>query len=38
VPEQPATGLLPNYQVQIYASNLWHEGDFNVVTLQHGET
>ena len=38
VPEQPATGLLPNYQVQIYASNLWHEGDFNVVTLQHGDT
>ena len=38
VPAEPATGLLPNYQVQIYASNLWHEGDFNVVTLQHGDT
>ena len=38
VPAEPATGLLPNYQIQIYASNLWHEGDFNVVTLQHGDT
>ena len=38
VPAQPATGFLPNYQLQIYASNLWHEGDFNVVTLQHGDT
>src|SRR5262252_8202725 len=38
VPGEPATGLLPNYQIQIYASNLWHEGDFNVVTLQHGDT
>ena len=38
VPAEPATGLLPNYQVQIYASNLWHEGDFNVLTLQHGDT
>jgi hypothetical protein len=37
VPAEPATGLLPNYQVQIYASNLWHEGDFNVLTLQHGD-
>jgi tetratricopeptide (TPR) repeat protein len=38
VPAEAATGLLPNYQVQIYASNLWHEGDFNVLTLQHGDT
>jgi tetratricopeptide (TPR) repeat protein len=38
VAAQPATGLLPNYQMQIYASNLWHEGDFNVLTLQHGDT
>ena len=38
VPAQPATGLLPNYQLQIYASNLWREGDFNVLTLQHGDT
>jgi tetratricopeptide (TPR) repeat protein len=38
VPAEPATGLLPNYQIQIYASNLWHEGDFNVLTLQHGDT
>jgi hypothetical protein len=38
VPAQPATGLLPNYQLQLYGSNLWHEGDFSVVTLQHGDT
>jgi tetratricopeptide (TPR) repeat protein len=38
VAAQPATGLLPNYQLQLYGSNLWREGDFNVVTLQHGDT
>jgi hypothetical protein len=38
VPSQPATGSLPNYQMQLYASNLWHEGDFSVLTLQHGDT
>jgi hypothetical protein len=38
VPAQPATGLLPNYQLQLYGSNLWHEGDFSVVTLQYGDT
>ncbi|HVN44810.1 MAG TPA: tetratricopeptide repeat protein [Steroidobacteraceae bacterium] len=38
VPAQPATGKLPNYQLQLYASNLWHEGDFNVLTFQHGDT
>jgi tetratricopeptide (TPR) repeat protein len=38
VPAQPATGLLPNYQLQLYASNFWVDGDFNVVTLQHGDT
>jgi hypothetical protein len=35
---QPATGLLMNYQVQLYGSNLWSNGDFNVVTLTHGNT
>jgi hypothetical protein len=30
--------LLPNYQLQLYGSNLWHEGDFSVVTLQYGDT
>jgi len=38
VPAQPATGLLMNYQVQLYGSNLWTNGDFNVVTLTHGNT
>ena len=38
VPAQPATGVLPNYQLQLYASNFWVDGDFNVVTLQHGDT
>jgi hypothetical protein len=35
---QPATGLLFNYQMQFYGSNLWSNGDFNVVTLTHGNT
>ena len=38
VPAQPATGLLLNYQAQLYASNLWSSGDFNVATLTHGNT
>jgi len=38
VPAQAATGVLPNYQLQLYASNYWTEGDFNVLTLQHGDT
>jgi hypothetical protein len=38
VEAQPATGLLMNYQVQLYGSNLWKNGDFNVVTLTHGNT
>jgi len=38
VSAQPATGLLMNYQVQLYGSNLWTNGDFNVVTLTHGNT
>ena len=38
VPAQPATGLLLNYQAQLYASNLWSNGDFNVATLTHGNT
>ncbi|HEX8809185.1 MAG TPA: hypothetical protein VF760_09340, partial [Xanthobacteraceae bacterium] len=35
---QPATGLLMNYQAQLYGSNLWSQGDFNVVTLTYGNT
>jgi hypothetical protein len=38
VPGEPATGLLFNYQAQLYGSNLWGNGDFNVVTLTHGDT
>jgi hypothetical protein len=38
VPAQPATGMLLNYQVQLYASSLWRSGDFNVLTLTHGNT
>src|SRR6516165_1861560 len=38
VPAQPATRMLFNYQVQFYGSNLWSNGDFNVVTLTHGST
>jgi len=38
VSAQPATGLLFNYQAQFYGSNLWSKGDFNVLTLTHGET
>ncbi len=34
----PATGLLMTYQAQAYASNLWLNGDFNVLTLTHGAT
>jgi hypothetical protein len=35
---QPATGMLFNYQAQLYGSDLWSKGDFNVVTLTHGNT
>jgi len=35
---QPATAMLFNYQAQLYGSNLWSKGDFNVLTLTHGDT
>ncbi len=38
VPATPATGTLLSYQTQIYGSNLWHTGDFNVATLSYGNT
>jgi hypothetical protein len=38
VPATPATGLLLNYQLQLYGSSLWGSGDFNVATLTHGNT
>jgi tetratricopeptide (TPR) repeat protein len=34
----PSTGLLLTYQGQLYASNLWHPGDFSVLSLTHGNT
>jgi len=34
----PASGMLLTYQGQVYGSNLWHNGDFNVLTLTHGNT
>lgn len=34
----PATGMLLNYQAQLFANNLWRKGDFNVLTLTHGNT
>jgi hypothetical protein len=30
--------MLFNYQAQLYGSNLWSKGDFNVLTLTHGDT
>jgi hypothetical protein len=38
VSAEPATGWLLSYQAQLYASNLWHNGDFNLVSLTHGNT
>ena len=34
----PATGLLLTYQGQLYSSNLWHPGDFSVLSFTHGNT
>ena len=34
----PASGLLLTYQTQLYGSNLWHPGDFNVLSFTHGNT
>ena len=34
----PGTGMLLNYQMQVYGSNLWQNGDFNVIALNHGNT
>jgi tetratricopeptide (TPR) repeat protein len=33
-----STGLLLNYQMQLFGNDLWHKGDFNVITLTHGNT
>ena len=34
----PASGMLLTYQGQVYGSNLWRNGDFNVLTFTHGNT
>jgi hypothetical protein len=34
----PASGMLLTYQGQVYGSNLWRNGDFNVLTVTHGNT
>jgi tetratricopeptide (TPR) repeat protein len=34
----PASGMLLTYQEQLYGSNLWRNGDFNVLTFTHGNT
>ena len=33
-----STGLLLTYQTQLFANDLWHKGDFNVITLTDGNT
>jgi hypothetical protein len=38
VPSQPATGTILSYQSQVYGSNLWREGDFNVLSLAYANT
>jgi tetratricopeptide (TPR) repeat protein len=38
VDAQPSTGLNLTYQAQVYASNLWRSGDFNVVSLGYSNT
>jgi hypothetical protein len=38
VDRQPATGLNVSYQTQIYGSNIWRNGDFNVLSLAYATT
>ncbi len=38
VPAQPGTGLTLSYQAQIYGSNLWRNGDFNVLSVAYANT
>ncbi len=38
VPAQPASGLSLGFQSQIYGSNIWREGDFNVLSLAYSKT
>jgi hypothetical protein len=34
----PASGTMLTFQTQIYASNLWRSGDFNVLSLSYNNT
>ena len=38
VPAQEATGLQIAYQAQLYGSNIWKEGDFNVLSVLYANT
>ncbi len=38
VPGQEATGLQIAYQAQLYGSNIWKEGDFNVLSVLYADT
>ena len=38
VDAQPGTGLNLSYQAQIYGSNLWRKGDFNVLSMAYSNT
>jgi len=38
VPATPSTGTQLTYQTQLFASNLWRSGDFQIVTLTHSNT
>ena len=38
VPAQAASGLQTAYQAQIYGSNIWKEGDFNVLSVLYADT
>ena len=38
VDAQPASGKALSFQSQIYGSNIWREGDFNVVSVAYAKT
>ena len=38
VPAQEASGLQTAYQAQLYGSNIWKEGDFNVLSVLYANT
>ena len=38
IPVQNATGLELSYQTQIYGSNIWRKGDFNVLSIAYSKT